>query len=230
MRRTLLYEDAFRFKPHPQYRCTNEPPPRALFRGPLGGYRRTMPEITAIYHRTKEVNIYPLADDRFLIEAFLLDEVHDVHAEVEIVYPTLEVVAARSEVRNGPFTTVCNLTHPNMEKLVGMRVARGFTQTARAAVGGGTGCHRVSELVVEIAQAAYQLHFVRFFGSLPREVRDGEDVPAARHAAVLQAVPGMRNTCFSYNDEHRQLIVERGTPLKRRAQTMPRREIATEQT
>ena len=115
-------------------------------------------------------------------------------------------------------------------KLVGMRVARGFTQHARAAVGGSAGCHRVSELVVEIAQAAYQLHFVRFFGSLPREVREGEDVPAARHAAVLQAVPGMRNTCFSYNDEHRQLIVERGTPLKRRSQTMPRRDIATDPT
>jgi len=45
---------------------------------------------------------------------------------------------------------------------------------------------------------------------------------------VLQAVPGMRNTCFSYNDAHRQLIVERGTPLKRRSQTMRRREIATD--
>ena len=187
-----------------------------------------MLEITAIYHRTKEVNIYPLTEDRFLIEAFLLDEVHDVHAEVEIVYPALEIVAARSEVRSGPFTTVCNLTHPNMQKLVGMRVARGFTQAARTAVGGSAGCHRVSELVVELAQAAYQLHFVRFFGSLPREVREGEDVPTARHAAVLQAVPGMRNTCFSYNDAHRQLIVERGTPLKRRSQTMPRREIATD--
>lgn len=184
-----------------------------------------MAEVTAVYHRTKEVNIYPLEGDRYLIEAFLLDEVHDVHAEVEILHPSLEIVAARSEVRNGPFTAVCNLTHPNMEKLVGMRVARGFTQTARAAVGGTSGCHRVSELVVEIAQAAYQLHFVRFFGSLPRKVREAEDAPLARHMAVLQAVPGMRNTCFSYNDEHRELIAERATPLRRRPQTMPRREI-----
>jgi hypothetical protein len=187
-----------------------------------------MSQITAVYHRTKEVNIYPLSEERFLIEAFLLDEVHDVRAEVEIVHPSLEIVAARSEVRNGPFTSVCNLTHPNIQKLVGMRVARGFTQAARAAVGGSAGCHRVSELVVEIAQAAYQLHFVRFFGSLPREVRDAEDIPAARHDAVLQAVPGMRNTCFSYNDEHRQLILDRATPLRRRRQDMPRREIATE--
>ncbi len=186
-----------------------------------------MPEITAIYHRTKEVNIYPLADDRFLIEAFLLDEVHDVRAEVEVLHPSLEIVAARSEVRNGPFTGVCSLTHPNMQKLVGMRVARGFTQEARAAVGGSSGCHRVSELVVEIAQAAYQLHFVRFFGSLPREVREAEDDPPARHAAVLQAVPGMRNTCFSYHDDRRQLIVEHATPLRRRAQEMPSREIAS---
>jgi hypothetical protein len=184
-----------------------------------------MAEITAIYHRTKEVNIYPLGDDRFLIEAFLLDEVHDVRAEVEIVHPSLQIVAARSEVRNGPFTNVCNLTHPNMQQLVGMHVARGFTQAARAAVGGSSGCHRVSELVVEIAQAAYQLHFVRFFGGLPREVREAEDDPPARHAAVLRAVPGMRNTCFSYHDDRRQLIAERATPLRRRPQEMPHREI-----
>lgn len=186
-----------------------------------------MPEITAIYHRTKEVNIYPLAADRFLIEAFLFDEVHDVRAEVEIVHPSLEIVAARSEVRNGPFTSVCNLTHPNMDKLVGMRVARGFTQAARAVVGGGSGCHRVSELVVEIAQAAYQLHFVRFFASLPPAVRDAEDDPAARHDAVLQAVPGMRNTCFSYNEANRSVVAEKATPLRRRPQVMPRRDLPT---
>ena len=183
-----------------------------------------MAEVQALYHRTKEVNIYPLADDRFLIESFLRDEIHDVHAEVEIAYPSLEIIAARSEVRSGPFTDVCNLTHPNMQKLVGMRVARGFTQVARAAVGGSSGCHRVSELVVEIAQAAYQLHFVRFFGSLPREVREAEDDPAARHAAVLQAVPGMRDTCFSYSEDNRARIAG-STPLRRRPQQMPRREI-----
>src|SRR6185369_102866 len=185
---------------------------------PSGRYRRAMPEVTAVYHRTKEVNIYPLGGDRFLIEAFLQDEIHDVHAEVEIVHPTLEIVAARSEVRNGPVTNVCNLTHPNMEKLVGMRVARGFTQAARAAVGGGSGCHRVSELVVEIAQAAYQLHFVRFFSAVPREVREGEDDPVARHQAVLHAIPGMRNTCFSYNEANGAVIAEKATPLRRRGQ------------
>jgi len=184
-----------------------------------------MPEVTAIYHRTKTVSIYPLADDdRFLIEAILLDEVHDVHAEVEIVHPSLEIVAARSEVRNGPFTDVCNLTHPNMAKLVGMKVARGFTQAARAGVGGASGCHRVSELVVEIAQAAYQLHFVRFFSALPPEVRRADDDPVARRRAVLASIPGMRNTCFSYSDEQDELIAG-ARPLRLRSQAMPRRRL-----
>ena len=42
-----------------------------------------MKQTRAIYHRTKETNIYPLdgvEGDRFLIEAFLQDEIHDVHA------------------------------------------------------------------------------------------------------------------------------------------------------
>lgn len=190
-----------------------------------GGYLRPMREVQAVFHRTKQVSIYPVEGDRFLIEATLQDEVHDVHVEVEIVHPSLEIVAARSEVRNGPFTAVCNLTHPNMQGLVGMRVARGFTQAARAVVGGVGGCHRVSELLVEVGQAAYQLHFVRFFGALPEEVRNAPDDPPRRRQAVLGAVPGMRNTCFSYADTSEALIAERATPLTLRTQTMPKRTI-----
>jgi hypothetical protein len=184
-----------------------------------------MPKKTAIYHRTKEVNIYPIAADRFLIEAFLQDEIHDVHAEVEILHPSLEIVAARSEVRNGPFTRVCNMTHPNMSRLIGMRVERGFTGEARKIVGGSSGCHRVSELLVEIAQAAYQLHFVRLFHSVPAEQRAREDDPPKRHAFVLDNIPGMRNTCFSYSERNRELIAERAEPLRQRSQQMPTREI-----
>ena len=176
-----------------------------------------MDKLTAIYHRTKETNVYPLGDERFLIEAILQDEVHDVHAEVEVLYPSLEIVAARSEVRNGPFTNVCKMTHPNIERLIGLRVARGFTGTARARVGGRGGCHRVSELVVEIAQAAYQLHFVRFFASVPKEEREKEDNPAARHHAVLNSIPGMTNTCFSYDAEHADLADIDGLPLIRKS-------------
>lgn len=185
------------------------------------GYEPAMREIAAVYHRTKEVNIYPLGGDRFLIEAFLQDEVHDVHAEVEVVHPSLEIVAARSQVRNGPFTRVCDLTHPNVERLVGMRVERGFTGAARGIVGGPGGCHRVSELLVEIAQAAYQLHFVRLFQAVPPEERTRDDDPPRRHAFVVEHVPGMRNTCFSYNDANRALIEERAEPLRLRPQTMP---------
>ena len=184
-----------------------------------------MREVSSIYHRTKQTNIYPLEGDRFLIEAVLQDEVHDVHAEVEIVHPSLEITAARSQVRNGPFTEICNLTHPNMEHLVGMRVGRGFTQEARKRVGGAGGCHRVSELVVEIAQAAYQLHFVRFFAGLPKEIREREDDPPRRRAMVLESVPGMRNTCFAYSDTNTGLIDESTEPLKLREQKMPRRNL-----
>lgn len=187
-----------------------------------------MREEKAVWHREKKSSIYPLGGDRFLIEATLRDEIHDVIVEVEVEHPSLEIVAARSEIRNGPFTNVCNMTHVNMEKLVGMRVGRGFTQAARAAVGGSCGCHRVSELVVEVAQAAYQLNFVRYFNHLPKEVREQEDVPILRWRGVHAAVPGMRNTCWSYNDEREALIEEKASPLRMLDQTMPVREFPDE--
>jgi len=184
-----------------------------------------MPSVSALYHRTKSVGVYPLENDRFLVAAELQDELHDVVVEVEILYPSLEVVAARSEVRNGPFTRVCNLTHANMEKLVGMKIGRGFTLEARKAIGGTQGCHRVSELVVEIAQAAYQLHFVLFFQGVSLEERERNDVPLARWKAVTESIPGMRNTCYAYNDAAEELIREHGTPIRFRDHKAPVREI-----
>jgi len=191
----------------------------------LAGYLARMPTVRALYHRTKEVGIYPLQGDRYLVAAELKDEIHDVSAEVEILHPSLEIVAARSEVRNGPFTRVCNLTHPNMEKLVGMKIGRGFTLEARKAVGGTGGCHRVSELVVEIAQAAYQLHFVLFFQGVSREEQEKHDVPLARWKAVNASIPGMRNTCFAYNDQAEDIIRERATPVRFREHDLPLREV-----
>lgn len=201
-----------------------EKPPLLFWQVPAPGSVIAMSEVRAIYHRTKETNIFPLDGDLFLIEAFLQDEVHDVHVEVEIVHPSLEITAARAEVRNGPFTTVCNQATPNVERLVGMRVGRGFTVEARKRVGGSLGCHRVSELVVEIAQAAYQLHFVRHFSSIPVEERQKEDDPTARHRFVLENIPGMRNTCFTYNEENFAKI-EEASPLRIREQEMPVRDL-----
>lgn len=184
-----------------------------------------MPDVRAIYHRTKESNIYPLGGGRYLIEALLRDEVHDVVVEVEVMHPTLEIVAARSEIRNGPFTNVCNGTAPNMQGLVGMRVGRGFTMDARKVVGGILGCHRVSELVVEIAQAAYQLHFAVYFEGLPAEVRQREDVPIDRWRAINAAVPGMRNTCHTYSDVRESEIAEKADKLRLLAQDLPVRAV-----
>ena len=70
------------------------------------------------------------------------------------------------------------MTHPNADDLVGMNVGRGFTRRGRDAVGGTGGCHRVSELVVEIAQAAYQLHFIHATHDVPRESANAETFPS----------------------------------------------------
>lgn len=183
-------------------------------------------EVRSLYSRTKQVDIFPMGGDRFLIAAFLQDEIHDIHAEVELLHPSLEIVAARSEVRNAPFTNICGMTRTNIERLVGMRVARGFTQQARNRVGGVGGCHRISELVVEIAQAAYQIHFVRAFAKASKEMREREDDPAARHQMIIENIPGMRDTCFSYAEKNTQLVHSQGDKLRLRAQVMPTREVA----
>ena len=185
-----------------------------------------MREVTAVFHRTKSVSIFPIEGDRFLIDACLQDEVHDVRIEVEILHPALEIVAARAEMRSGPFTEVCRMPHPVVERLVGMTIGRGFVREAKKIVSGPRGCHRLSELIVEIAQAAYQLHFVRFFSSLPAEVRNGPDNPALRRRVALEMIPGLEDTCFSYNTENEALIARDVSPIQLRQQDLPRRKLA----
>jgi hypothetical protein len=65
---------------------------------------------------------------------------------------------------------------------------------------------------------------VRFFASIPKEERERADDPVKRHAAVTQAIPGMRDTCFSYSERNRELIAL-ADPLTLRDQDMPEREI-----
>ena len=120
-----------------------------------------------IYGCTKNVAIIPVDGERFVIRASLQDPVHDVYAEVEIRHPSLEILDASAEIRRAPFTEVCNLTTERMKKLVGLRVGPGFNQKSRDAISGSEGCHRLGDLMAEIATAAYQLHFIQFFGSKP---------------------------------------------------------------
>jgi hypothetical protein len=45
-----------------------------------------------------------------------------------------------------------------------------------------------------------------------------------RRQAVMTMIPGMRNTCFSYNEKNDGLIGT-SSPLRLREQVMPRREV-----
>jgi len=167
----------------------------------------------SIYECSKQVSVLPAGGDRFFIRASLRDVVHEVYASVEVLHPSLEIVDASAEIKRGPFTEVCALTTGLMKRLIGLSIAPGFRKKAREAVGGCEGCHRLLDLVSEIATAAYQLHFVRFFAANP-ELTGTEDVPVERRRAALGAIPGLRNTCFVYQDGNEELVREKATPLK----------------
>ncbi len=184
--------------------------------GGQSGVRIPVPEVfttmNTIYRCEKTVCIVPIEGDRFRIKATLRDVVHEVTAEVELLHPSLEITDAVAEIRRGPFTEVCRITTDRMKGLIGLTIAPGFKRKAREAVGGSEGCHRLLDLVAEIATAAYQLHFVRFFAANP-ELTGQEDVPVERRQAALQAIPGLHNTCFVYKDGSETLVRDKATPL-----------------
>ena len=132
-----------------------------------GGYRpRDARRPARSFTAPKQVNIYPLEGDRFLIEATPArrgprrarrgrDRPSDARDRRRPLGGTERSLHCR--LQPDPAATCRSSSACGSPAASPRRPAR--------SVGGVGGCHRVSELVVEVGQAAYQLHFVRFFGS-----------------------------------------------------------------
>jgi hypothetical protein len=82
---------------------------------------------------------------------------------------------------------ICREVTPNFQRLVGLRIAPGFTRAVRERLGGRAGCTHLVELVGALATAAFQTIY------LEREQRDS--------AAQSRERPHIIDTCHTLRSD-----------------------------
>ena len=125
--------------------------------------------LEVLHDREYRVRAFRLADDRLLIRGAVRDQkppglyfddtqaltVHHMQVDIEVAFPTLEIVDARVVFETHPHETCPTIT-AHYEKLIGLSIARGFTHEVRELFGGPRGCTHTTALLQAMAPVAVQ--------------------------------------------------------------------------
>ena len=127
-------------------------------------------DLELIHTRHYETKVYRVAEDELLVRGAVSDrkppglyvtddpnelEVHQMHLELRVAFPSLEIESAQVLFESHPHTR-CPLIAADYEKLVGLSIARGFTRKTRDLFGGSNGCTHTNALLQAMAPAVVQ--------------------------------------------------------------------------
>jgi hypothetical protein len=96
----------------------------------------------------KPPHLYIESDDQPLT-------IHHMQVDLEVAFPSLEIVAANVVFETHP-TETCPVITTHYEKLVGLSISRGFTHKVRELFGGPRGCTHTTALLQAMAPVAVQ--------------------------------------------------------------------------
>jgi hypothetical protein len=126
--------------------------------------------LEVLHDREYRVRAFRLASDRVLIRGGVRDQkppglyldidpdpltIHHMHVDIEVSYPSMEIVAANVRLEVHP-NTECTRIEPHYDKLVGLSIARGFTHKVRELFGGPRACTHTTALLQAMAPVAIQ--------------------------------------------------------------------------
>ena len=100
-----------------------------------------------VYERNINASIETPAGEKIITRASLLDLDHNIRIQVTTDIATRTITSASVEMVKTPFE-VCKEALPNVEKLKGLKIERGFARKMRNIVGGETGCTHIVELLM----------------------------------------------------------------------------------
>ena len=168
--------------------------------------------LEALHDREYRVRAFRLADDRLLIRGAVRDQkppglyfedtqaltVHHMQVEIEVAFPSLEIVEARVLFETHPHAT-CPAITEHYGKLIGLSIARGFTHKVRELFGGPRGCTHTTALLQAMAPVAVQC-----FWSMRASIgKRGDGEPAAEdNAEQRRAIWATNlNTCHVWAED-----------------------------
>ena len=174
--------------------------------------------LEVLHDREYRVRAFRRADDVILIRGAVRDQkppglyldidpdpltIHHMQVDLEVAFPTLEIIGATVGIEIHPNTT-CPSIEGHYDKLVGLSIARGFTHKVRELFGGPRGCTHTTALLQAMAPVAIQCMWsmqasnARRGGSMPSP----EDVTPEMRRAAWQI---NLNTCHVWAEDGEQV-------------------------
>jgi len=111
------------------------------------------------------------------------EPVHNMWLRLTVA-PDMEIRAVQTDMEATPFT-YCLGAAPNMQRIVGLRIGKGFIKEAMARLGGAEGCTHLRELLQPISTVAFQT------------INDG--APKVKPQGGVADLR-LNNSCYSYSD------------------------------
>jgi hypothetical protein len=150
----------------------------------------------------------------YLVDDDLPLTIHHMQVDLEIAFPTLEIVDVTVHFETHPNDT-CPLITTHYDKLVGLSIARGFTHRVRELFGGPRGCTHTTALLQAMAPVAVQCIW-SMRASKAKETGNVSFVPRELTDAEKRAQWGMNlNTCHVW-DEDGEFVqqIKQGAPMQ----------------
>ncbi len=138
---------------------------------------RLDPHRKPVHIRQIKIETYDLGGHQVLVEAALKDTrsaspggdslgeemqpVHDLVARIRVQGPDLTIAAVEAEMPHTP-RKGCQEVLPDMQKLVGLRIAGGYTQKVKDLIGDVKGCSHLTHLFLDLGPAAVQGYFAAY--------------------------------------------------------------------
>ena len=194
-------------------------------------------ELEVLHDREYRVRAYRKADDLLMIRAAVRDQkppglyleidpdpltVHHMQIEVDVAFPSLEIVRAEVVFESHPHEQ-CTVITTHYGGLVGLSIARGFTHKVRELFGGPRGCTHTTALLQAMAPVAVQCFWSMQASTARRAAEPGDASPGASGGADADSGarrPGREmwamnlNTCHVWAEDGEVVSgLEAGEPM-----------------
>ncbi len=171
--------------------------------------------LAVIHDREYRVRAFRRSPDIVLIRGAIRDQkppgqffpgdpdpltVHHMQIDIEVAYPSFEIVSAGVGMNVHPHGQCPNILS-HYDELVGLSIARGFTHKVRELFGGPRGCTHTTALLQAMAPVAIQV----IFSMRPPGADDGAEVASTRQAPTTDQRRAMwslnLNTCHVWAED-----------------------------
>jgi hypothetical protein len=165
-----------------------------------------------IHERAYVVRAYRNGPERLILRGSVRDQkppglyiaddtepltIHHMIVDLTVAIPSLEIVEAKAVLETHPHPA-CKRIEDHYDNLVGLSIARGFTNKIRELFGGPRGCTHTTALLQAMAPVAIQSIWSLNMGQSRDE---GSETPFDTDAAREAALMANTNTCHVWAED-----------------------------